>query len=1186
MSEATVEERRQVDPDIVVQVLEERYHIVEFAVEYVEVITFEAQYGGVLDPLGQLITWLWDQISGAIDILRRGLEGFITTVRDYIISAIETAISATQSAIEGVVAGVRTVVDAISAGLASLSSFVESFAATISAAIAGLGSTLAGAVLVIEEIWKAIQGFVAAVVEGISAFIKGVADTILGAIKGVADIAGKIWTFIQGIAATIVDTLSKALKTAYDGIIGAIGSVADGVGRIWAVVEGIGAIIVDSVAKGFEAIWISIAAVAAQILEGIRTLGTTFQLALTDLGAYLAGSWEAFLRGFADTWAKVQEFFKDAYNSVVKGLTDVAFTLQGFATSLAQIVAPITGLVEQVTKFLTGVPEAIGAMLAGAWKWISETLVPMLVEGVKALWSGLVAFGQWVWTGVVEFGKIIMGLIRAVIEAIIGAATGVAGALKDLFVGLYTKLFAEPIGALKGTLMKFVDERWKEGRTGEYEFLFWLTPALVGAMVIPRIIGGLIGGVARTLRDVHWRIGIPGTNIQFRFMPGAMLWQIGECFWDMYKQIWIGMMIGANIWIWRPIAFGINAVMRNLLPVRLPEERWIVDVTRRVMPRREFAEFLDGLYRWFALYGYSDTVVAWYTRRAREWYVQVIDRFGRRRRLPVSLLYELPTASDYCRMMVRDVFGPPEEPYPSFRKAILMRGMVPDVALMYYMLHFRYPPLERLFEFICRASAGYTWVDVRPIIEAGLGFPGMSPKQLGDRYKGRPIESVRQLIKKLVPYSKWWDYAPFPWIPDFTADRLIMLDLMADIPTRIDARWMYKWMVIEDEDLMRITVARGMHPDWVLPVATAEAMNALAEERTYARTGPIMTYRDGFMTLRNLEGLFKKLTTVRILGTDVPVRFLPGEVALLSLRAKYDRSRDILRDYSRDLVRMAGDHLIAYDAVVSNLNTLTGDIARKLNIKLSLDREYWELYKPVVKTLLTIYTFRRVRIWIRYGMWRLLARISSGFVARKDVEGIVDDCVRMGRLTPQEREILMEFAMFMYDFVLKSTQARGILRKLARGAISEADARRQLEALGLDREVIDGLVEQHAKIHVISPDKFVSMMEHIPVPSELFVRKLDMVGVPEDERRLYVPYATARMLASEMRAVATEIGLAFVDGVFTEQQFRRELDDLATLWGTVPRQLGVEWIVLSPEERDMIVRKYKLRRLRKEVKAS
>jgi len=1058
MSEATVEERRQVDPDIVVQVLEERYHIVEFAVEYVEVITFEAQYGGVLDPLGQLITWLWDQISGAIDILRRGLEGFITTVRDYIISAIETAISATQSAIEGVVAGVRTVVDAISAGLASLSSFVESFAATISAAIAGLGSTLAGAVLVIEEIWKAIQGFVAAVVEGISAFIKGVADTILGAIKGVADIAGKIWTFIQGIAATIVDTLSKALKTAYDGIIGAIGSVADGVGRIWAVVEGIGAIIVDSVAKGFEAIWISIAAVAAQILEGIRTLGTTFQLALTDLGAYLAGSWEAFLRGFADTWAKVQEFFKDAYNSVVKGLTDVAFTLQGFATSLAQIVAPITGLVEQVTKFLTGVPEAIGAMLAGAWKWISETLVPMLVEGVKALWSGLVAFGQWVWTGVVEFGKIIMG--------------------------------------------------------------------------------------------------------------------------------WIGMMIGANIWIWRPIAFGINAVMRNLLPVRLPEERWIVDVTRRVMPRREFAEFLDGLYRWFALYGYSDTVVAWYTRRAREWYVQVIDRFGRRRRLPVSLLYELPTASDYCRMMVRDVFGPPEEPYPSFRKAILMRGMVPDVALMYYMLHFRYPPLERLFEFICRASAGYTWVDVRPIIEAGLGFPGMSPKQLGDRYKGRPIESVRQLIKKLVPYSKWWDYAPFPWIPDFTADRLIMLDLMADIPTRIDARWMYKWMVIEDEDLMRITVARGMHPDWVLPVATAEAMNALAEERTYARTGPIMTYRDGFMTLRNLEGLFKKLTTVRILGTDVPVRFLPGEVALLSLRAKYDRGRDILRDYSRDLVRMAGDHLIAYDAVVSNLNTLTGDIARKLNIKLSLDREYWELYKPVVKTLLTIYTFRRVRIWIRYGMWRLLARISSGFVARKDVEGIVDDCVRMGRLTPQEREILMEFAMFMYDFVLKSTQARGILRKLARGAISEADARRQLEALGLDREVIDGLVEQHAKIHVISPDKFVSMMEHIPVPSELFVRKLDMVGVPEDERRLYVPYATARMLASEMRAVATEIGLAFVDGVFTEQQFRRELDDLATLWGTVPRQLGVEWIVLSPEERDMIVRKYKLRRLRKEVKAS
>jgi len=1131
---------------VIVQVLEERYHITEVTLEVVETIIFKPEEGGILDPLGQLITWLWDQISGAIDVLRRGLEGFITTVRDYIISAIKTAISATQSALEVVVAGVRAVVDGISAAVADLASYVEGFFATVTSALATITTSLGGVWIFLESIWKTIVGIVGAVIEGVKGALDFVTKAILGAIKGVADIAGRIWVFLQGIVP----------------------------------------IIVDSVAKGFELVWTAISGVVAQILEGIASLGATFWDALTDLGAYLAGGWDAFLKGFADTWAKVQAFFKDAYNTVVKGLTDVAFTLQGFTTSLAQIVAPITGLVDQVVKFLTGVPEVIGGILAGAWKWIQEVFIPGLVAAGKVVWEAIVGLAGWLHASLVGLGKTLIGIVVGVAEGITDFILGIVARLKDWALAVFTRILFEPLRAIGTMTHKLVEERWREGKMGEWEYLIYMLPAIFGAMFIPRTLGSLFKGLARSFARFHKRIGIPGTNLTFSFAPGAVLFQLGDSIEHVQHQFITWNIMGLAFWTWEKLSYGIAALMRNVMPVKLPALPEIIEITRRVLPRREFNAFLVGLFRWLALYGYSDNVIFWYTRRAREWYVQVLDRFGARRRLPVSLLYELPTASDYCRMMVRDVFGPPEAPFPSFEKAIKMRGMITDVALMYYMLHFRYPPLERLFEFICRTSAGYTWVDVAPIIEAGLGFPGDSPKALGERYKARPIESVRQLIKKLIPYSKWWDYAPFAWVREFTADRLIMLDLMADLPTRIDARWMYKWMLIKDETLMRITVARGMHPDWVKPVATAEAINALAEERTYARTGPIVSYRDGFMTLRNLEDLFKELTTVRILGTDVPVRFLPGEVALLSLRAKYDRGRDILRDYSRDLVRMAGDHLIAYAEVISNLQALTTQVARKLNVTLALDRDYWALYEPVVKTLLSIYTFRRVRIWIRYGMWRLLARISDGFVAKKDVEGIVNDCVRMGRLTPQEREILMEFAMFMYDFVIKSTHARGILRRLTRGAISEQEARRQLEALGIDPEVIDGLVEQYAKIHTISPDKFVSMMEYIPVPSDLFIRKLDMVGVPEDERVLYVPYATARMLASEMRAMATELGLAYVDAVLTEQQFRRELDNLATLWGTVPRQLGVEWIALSPEERDLIIRKYKLRLKRKIAKAT
>jgi len=552
--------------------------------------------------------------------------------------------------------------------------------------------------------------------------------------------------------------------------------------------------------------------------------------------------------------------------------------------------------------------------------------------------------------------------------------------------------------------------------------------------------------------------------------------------------------------------------------------------------------------------------------------------------MPRALMYDIPTGSELCRMMVRDIFGPIENPFPSFEEAIAMRGFTSDVAKLYYLLHFRYPGMDRLFQFICRVAAGFGWVTAKPTPEAGLGFEGPSPKEMSDRYKANPLQSVRELTKLLVPYSKWHDYAPFAWMRDFTADRLIVLDLMADIPMRIDARWMYKWMIISDDDLMRIVVARGMHPIWVERIAVAEAMNALAEERTYVRTGVISTFKEGFVTERLLEWVLGRLTTVQILGKNWVVRFLPSEVKLLALRAKYDRSIDILRDYFADLRSSVADNIMKYEGMVGALKNAVGKLAETLEITLKLDETYMEQYKPVVETLHTIYTTRRIRVWLRYMMFRILTRFAEGYITKGEMYGFIDSLVARGKLTDDEKALLVEVADFMYTYFLRETRARAILRKLTRGAITEQKAREELMKIGIEREAADALIEQYAKIHTISVDKLVGMMEYIPVPDKFLKEKMDVVGIPPEEQKLYVPYAIVRELSEELRAYTREVMKDYVEGFITKDQLTRELDGIATLWGAARRLWGVDWVLWSPEERQLLLAVAERRRQRKLAK--
>jgi len=352
---------------------------------------------------------------------------------------------------------------------------------------------------------------------------------------------------------------------------------------------------------------------------------------------------------------------------------------------------------------------------------------------------------------------------------------------------------------------------------------------------------------------------------------------------------------------------------------------------------------------------------------------------------------------------------------------------------------------------------------------------------------------------------------------------------MADIPLRIDARWMYKWMLIGDLELSKIVLARGMHPDWVKRISVAEAMNALMEERTLARGGVMRAFRDGFTTTQLLTQTLANLTTVTILEEPYIVRFLPGEVSLLTLRAKYDRAYDILKDYSKTLIRSVAEHIRGWNEVMTHLAGLTSQVATTLGIRMTLDTAYFQLYRPTVEVMYDILTIRRIRILIRWMMYRIMYRFSDGFMTWQEIEELINTLTKHGRLTKEERALIYDMARYMYDYYARKSKARAILRRLGRGVISEAQAVRELMALGLEEPIAKALVEEHSKIYTLSVAALLSYATIIHIPEELIKRKLDFMGVPEDEKPIILQVFRIRPIRDELARVARSILNSYED---------------------------------------------------------
>ncbi|MCC6049120.1 MAG: hypothetical protein LM580_00335 [Thermofilum sp.] len=526
-------------------------------------------------------------------------------------------------------------------------------------------------------------------------------------------------------------------------------------------------------------------------------------------------------------WERIQEFWRDPIGSISRGLYWVGEQIWNLLPDpLRQFIIWVRkGLEWLWQQFLEFVRDPIGA-IQGFFAWLAERVM----EGVKwiadVLWKGVEAVFRWLGGVLAGFAEL---LYRAVVEPLRGIAESIGRAvLASLgwLVGLgqsAAKQIAETVeGAIragfeegKRLLLEAIAEAVGGRGVGEIDLALKVTLLAFG-------LSGLFdwaASLAKYLSHLNERIFIgyvASLGVQFGIVtvdnairkvwgvylrPARAWYELGEFlartadtmrhwFFELVPRGFAAVIEPAFMYTWRQACdtFGLEN-----LPLSAPALPLVVTALQRLgltgpaevgewdaFKMLEDYMMYRGYPRWFreAFLGFGK-----YGMRAK---IRVSDRFRQRRDIPLAMVYEMPTPGELAEMMVKDAFAS----FDDYKRWAERLGVPESVAVFYYFLRFRYPDPRYLWTFALRAAANMLWFRQTPEMRGDAEqdarpIGAYTPADPAD-FNGRGGEAFRILLK----YLKWQDYASFAWDAGWPSDAGIIADALADIPSKIDARWM------------------------------------------------------------------------------------------------------------------------------------------------------------------------------------------------------------------------------------------------------------------------------------------------------------------------------------------------------------------------------------------------------------
>jgi phage-related protein len=788
--------------------------------------------------------------------------------------------------------------------------------------------------------------------------------------------------------------------------------------------------------------------------------------------------------------------------------------------------------IENAVKLITGGLESLAKGFFGTLKDFATNIIGMITGMATEVFKNLQELGEKIGKFFMEqfsaiqdgFNKIVANMI---VPAVKSAPTPVPGMAKEEVDQLFENLSmsARLIDIHKGAFLLFSAPFWAQ------------VPVRMAAHSL------IETGVAIYQSGLPIRVNLRpfGIGVDFSIdigKPlGATLAHSGTMITQFLDAMWQGYVYGLAIWASQPVSKVLNLWARNVLPIELPTVDQLTEMIRRVMPRiaenkeKEFREtlFLARLYT--ALQGFPDAVINMLFTPEQQFKMELTDRFKQKRSIPLSLMYTLPSPSDVARMVIRDVLQEED----AIVKMFAARGMNKDIAMMYYLLHFRYPPPERLWTFYTRGISKLLWATLSPEEESEAEKEAKivgAKKPVAPAALNKDPGTIERMLKT---YMKWHDFARFAWDQGWPSDNLIMIDTLADIPTKIDQRWMVRFglyqlmsekgvtrdsevkefvsKVVENSPASQVQLdltnfcrtlqATGLHPHYVPITAVAEVINTIADERTLMRTGVISLYKEGFFDTasvhRMLTGVLSTSFKVSYFDPErrswfdgwinVPLRYLDMEARLIGLRAIMDRALDILRDIQRDALTGYQEFIIetyeefkgSLSKVIERVNAVYSADFEKIagqkppeELTLKFIEEY---YQPLVASLdiwRDVWTVRRIRMWTQRWLGWLMFRIAQGVSKREEIAKLVEFMAKSAKLPEKERKYIEEVMKFMLELSLRE--------------------------------------------YIPTPMQLATLAEYIKIDAATVQKALEQRLVPEEWRPLWARFIEVRPIADDVRA--------------------------------------------------------------------
>jgi len=895
----------------------------------------------------------------------------------------------------------------------------------------------------------------------------------------------------------------------------------------------------------------------------------------------------------AVTWELMPETIKEYFSNLTKALQDIG--------KFFDVKEWFTNFVKWLSTELSNVGKTIWGAIKSGIGWVVNSSKTLLTKAYEVL----VGFTK-------DLMNVVGNISKTFLTVMYGGAKQIANVLASPFKAFYAEL-TKIMEQVQETIHK---EIFMGSGAGEFSVFYHYFSLILPVMVSTIMLADVATTALQVLDEMEIDLAPLGLGTIIKVNMKALAKAIGKLLHHAMPDVIRYLTIGGMIWWMEPTRVWTRYYLTKDVTIELPPLNLALESYRRYLISEPLSKIyqnvetqlrMGGIGRFFVdkifgvtenlgkyiiqQYNVSDTIfVGVEPPKFLDQYraLQILDRFGNYRYVPTSVIFKIPSPSELARWLVRDVFITPSH----YERVVGMIGYTPDFAKMQYMYSFEYPPPEKIWKFVMRGISGLLWFTPPPEMikvfnqEAewlGAGKP-LPPSALN--FQGKT------LMKALNWYMKWRQYSNFSWFRsdvsrygfDFTADSWLVLDVTADIPTKIDVRWMGKWGLFDvmskvgigvstpssefiskvmqttriygeskevsmDLTMMcRLLQATGLHPHYVPIVAVAEIMNALSDERTLLRTGFIDIYREGLWDVSTLDKLLSGfvVTTFNVAYYDlvrhswetgkisVPVMYLPPERKLLELRATFDKAMRLVRRVLTGIFYGLRNYIVTPDeglkllsGIVDEINSnFFVDVVKSIvgkELALQVEEGWAKVFMSVGEVLSNIYAIGRARGYARYLLWSVIRFVREGYMTLDQGLKFVDEYVEVVK----EHDIVKGFLKYVFTNVhnvfRNEVRARAVLNQLRSRRIPFEEAVRRLLELGFDKEIVKDYIYANVTFYHPSLTQYGTLLEVVPEAMEMSLKAILNFNLPSDELPYWMKYIARKPYADELTLLRTRI---------------------------------------------------------------